>query len=306
MKHFLLIHLLNLLLPAANGLQDTAQTIQPFDILISEILSNPKPGGAEFIEIYNPTNHAINLQNLQIARIYEDSLGIAHPITTHEIWISPRAYKVITKDPTAVQLQYYTPDPSAFISLSTMPLLPNQEGAIALLSNHEIVDRLHYSEHMHNPFIKDAKGVSLERISFEITSFTANNFTSAAAQVGYATPGYQNSQQGIPADQQEAIWLNSKTFSPDQDGFEDLLQLQYRFKRTGNIANIIIYNDHGQAVKHLLKQALLATSGTILWNGLDDSEQRLPIGIYVIHVELYNTIDGVKKYRKNCVLAGKF
>jgi len=306
MKQFFITHLLCFLLPIADVLQDPAQTIQPFDILISEILPNPKQGGAEFVEIYNATNQAINLQKLQIARIYEDSLGATHPITNHEIWISPHSYKVITKDPTAVQLQYHAPDPSAFISLSTMPLLPNQEGTIALLSNRQIIDRLHYSEHMHNPFIKDTRGVSLERISFETPSFTVNNFTSAATQVGYATPGYQNSQQGIPPDEQETIWLNSKTFSPDQDGFEDLLQLQYRFKRAGNMANVTIYNDHGQAVKHLLKQTLLASSGTILWDGLDDTEQRLPLGIYVIDIELYNAIDGVKKYRKNCVLAAKF
>src|SRR5690606_33646247 len=40
---------------------------QAGDILINEVLSNPKPGGIDFLEIYNYSNKTIDLSEVSIA-----------------------------------------------------------------------------------------------------------------------------------------------------------------------------------------------------------------------------------------------
>lgn len=280
---------------------------QPSDILINEILPNPRIGGAEFIEIYNHSDKTINLQDVQIARIISgDSLIYVRQISTEAHLVPPKEYRVLTKDPAAIKLQYHIKDTSLFIAIPNLFQLPNESGAIALLHKQQLVDRLDYSAAMHNPLIKEKKGVSLERKEFDVPANALGNFTSAAASVGYATPGYENSQRSLDYGEQTAFWLTSKTFSPDNDGRDDELQINYQFSKNSSVTTIYIYNDQGKRVRQLCKNYSLATRGTIIWDGLGDLHQRLPLGIYLIYIETYNAIDGVKKYRESCVLTAKF
>lgn len=282
-------------------------TPRPRDILINEVLPNPKPGGTEFVEIYNNSDRDYDLQDLQIARIIApDSLVAIYPISNEFSLIAPREYRLLTKDPSLLQDQYYTPNPTVFIKMPSMPQMNNKSGIIALISSNMIIDRLDYNEDLHNPFIKNPKGVSLERRSFESETNAIGNFTSASAAVGYATPGYKNSQHENLSEHQNDVWLVSKTFSPDQDGFEDNLQINYRFRTDGAMANIYIYNDQGSVVRRLFRNHLLSTEGTLLWDGLNDQGQLLPVGIYIVYFEVYNAIDSVKTYRLSCVLSTKF
>lgn len=279
--------------------------VEPLDILINEILPDPKASGVEFVEVYNRSEKTIDLKSLQIARVIDkDSLINVRPLATKETPFYPKQYMVLSKDGNIVKDHYYTENPTAFIDIAAMPQLPNTGGSIAIISGQTIIDRLDYHEGMHHPLVKNPKGVSLERQSFEEDTNKPGNFTSAAASVGYATPGYRNSQQRT--EQHDAIWLSSKTFSPDYDGFEDLLQINYRFQQSGNMVNVYLYNEQGMLVKTLYRNHLLGTSGTLFWDGVSDTSQRLPVGIYLVYVEVYNSIDGIKKYRMSCVLATKF
>jgi hypothetical protein len=279
--------------------------VEPLDILINEILPDPKASGVEFVEVYNRSEKTIDLKSLQIARVIDkDSLINVRPLATKETPFYPKQYMVLSKDGNIVKDHYYTENPTAFIDIAAMPQLPNTGGSIAIINGQTIIDRLDYHEGMHHPLVKNPKGVSLERQSFEEDTNKPGNFTSAAASVGYATPGYRNSQQRT--EQHDAIWLSSKTFSPDYDGFEDLLQINYRFQQSGNMVNVYLYNEQGMLVKTLYRNHLLGTSGTLFWDGVSDTGQRLPVGIYLVYVEVYNSVDGIKKYRMSCVLATKF
>src|SRR5690606_5843480 len=74
------------------------------------------------------------------------------------------------------------------------PSLPDDEGSIALLrSDSLVIDAVSYHDDLHSPFIKNDDGVSLERVSFHSSSADPQNWKSASTTVGYATPGYINS-----------------------------------------------------------------------------------------------------------------
>src|SRR5690606_12719858 len=168
------------------------------------------------------------------------------------------------------------------------------------------IDRFDYHENMHDALISDKKGVSLERMSFNIPTNEAGNFRSAAAAVGYATPGYKNSQVKEISDQQALITLTSKTFSPDNDGFEDLLEINYHFETEEDVmATIEIYNTKGVLVRTLTKNHRLANNGRLYWNGLMDNTQLAGVGIYIVVIELYNAKGMRKIVKESCVLASK-
>ena len=99
--------------------------------------------------------------------------------------------------------------------------------------------------------------------------------------------------------------LASKTFSPDNDGFEDALSLNYRFNQAGLVANSAIYNDRGVLIKRIAKNLTLATSGTLTWDGLDENSSKAAVGIYIVYFEVFDLNGKVRKYRKSCVLAAK-
>ncbi|HYK76857.1 MAG TPA: hypothetical protein VEV16_07765, partial [Daejeonella sp.] len=201
--------------------------------------------------------------------------------------------------------QYHTENPNAFLKMASLPAFNNTSGNVILLSNNVRIDQLDYTEKMHFPMIKNPKGVSLERSSLKRPTNDSGNFRSAAASVGFATPGYKNSQFLDEPSLTEEFSLLSKTFSPDNDGFEDQLQINYRLDKPGYVANINIFNDKGILVRKLCRNLTLALAGSFNWDGLNDFAELSPTGIYLIYAELFDLDGQVKRFRKTCVLASK-
>lgn len=281
--------------------------IKPGDILINEVLFNPKPDGVDFVEIINNSLKVFDLKDLQIGgRNSKDSL-IFYPVTTEPVLFSPGEIKAICINPDIVKEQYYCQSPDAFIKIKTLPAYNNTSGTVALKSLTTIIDRFDYTERMHFALIKDYKGVSLERISLSRATNAPGNFHSASSTVGYATPGYKNSQflndEEISGDE---ISLSASVISPDNDGQDDLLLINYHFPENGYVANIAIYNRNGRQIRLLANNQLLGTEGSITWDGLTDQQQPALIGPHLIVIEIFNTSGIVKRFRKSVVVAQKF
>ena len=58
-------------------------------------------------------------------------------------------------------------------------------------------------------------------------------------------------------------------------------------------------------VKELIKNELLGTQGQMLWDGVNDNNQKASIGPYVIIIELTDIDGTIKRVRKTVVLAIK-
>jgi flagellar hook assembly protein FlgD len=94
-------------------------------------------------------------------------------------------------------------------------------------------------------------------------------------------------------------------FSPDNDGYNDVLNISYKLDEPGKAANVYIYDSKGRLIRHLIRNEQLAQDGTLSWNGINDDNEKAPIGIYVVYVELFNLSGKVNKYKLSCTLAGK-
>ncbi|RWU08318.1 lamin tail domain-containing protein [Pedobacter chitinilyticus] len=290
--------------PTANtALILLADQINVGDILISEILFNPKTGGFDFVEVYNTTNKILDLKELTISNPTSTSTT-KRAISITSVFIRPKTYWVLTANPSVVQQQYQVKYPNQMVQIASMPSYNNDKGTVAIWKGDVAMDQFDYTEKMHHALLKDVKGVSLERVSFLVSGNEPGNLQSAAASVGFATPTDKNSQSednGV----KNSVVLANKTFSPDNDGFEDLLQIDYRFKENGNLATINIYTDKGILVRRLARNITFSTQGTVTWDGLNDGGQLCKVGLYVIKTDIFTIKGSTDSFKQTCVLASK-
>lgn len=276
---------------------------QAGDIVINEILANPLNGGQDFIELFNRSTKVIDLKDWQIANFYNDTISNLKTISNHFI-LEPNSYVAISED-TSFLLENYPASISGRMIQMDMPSYNIDSGTVYLFYNSEQIDRVSYSEDWQFSLIDNSDGVSLERISPNASSNQTSNWHSAAESIGFATPGRVNSQYQYVGTS-ESISLQKDVFSPDQDGFEDILVVNYAFSESGLLAKARIFDDFGREVKVLFSNELMGTTGFFTWDGVNTKQAKAPIGIYVLVIEVFS-VDGAVILAKKIpfTLAGK-
>ena len=279
------------------------------DVVINEILFNPPDRGVRYVELYNRSQKIIELKDYTLASMdtVTNNLSGIREITAESWLLFPDDYTVLTPDPAVVQSQYMTNNPLNFIPM-TLSTMTNTSGIVALASKgQKIIDMFTYQEDMHYVLLTDKKGVALERLNYHRPTQSRSNWHSAAQSAGFGTPGYKNSQFTLdPEGRQEVFEVYPRVFSPDNDGYDDLLNIAYTLETPGYTANISIFDSRGRRVRILSRSELLATEGVITWDGATDNNQKADVGIYIIHIELFDPQGNVRNYRKTAVLAARF
>ncbi|KAB2859800.1 MAG: hypothetical protein F9K09_00850, partial [Flavobacteriales bacterium] len=274
------------------------------DVVINEVLFNPYTGGSDFVEIYNNSSKYINLQNWELANFENDSISNRKVITSEPFILLPNQFVVLTKDAANIKTEYINAKEDRMLQMETLPTYNNSDGHVYLLNNlNQAVDNFKYNEDMHFALLNDVKGVSLERIDYNRPSNDKTNWHSAAEDVGFATPGYENSQfQKVEIT--DGISISPETFSPDNDGVDDVLNISYQFAEAGYVANIVIYDAKGRLIKNLILNELLGAKGTFSWDGINENNEKAAIGIYIIYFEAFKLNGETKKFKKTGVLGG--
>jgi hypothetical protein len=287
------------------------QPVLPNDIVINEVLFDPNDGGVDFVEIYNRSQKVIDLKSIwlcsqdTIAGLFTE-LSVIAP---EGYLFFPGQYLVLSESGVTVQQQYpATTNIDLCLDMDNIPSM-NVDGDLIVLtdSSGNIIDRLVFLGDWHFPLLQSTKGVSLERIDFERATQDYTNWHSAAETAGFATPTQQNSQY-IPGGSADdgAVSVAQQVFSPDGDGYQDVVNIDYNFTAPGFVANVTIYDARGRLVRTLIRSELLGTeTGTFSWDGTMDDRTKARVGIYVIYFEAFNSAGEVKKYKRTCVLAGK-
>jgi hypothetical protein len=284
------------------GIAENADSV---DLVINEILYNPKPNGVDYVELYNRSKKIIDLSRVYIANRSRGTISSIQQVSADNYLLFPGDYLVLTSDPEAVKGQYIAANPDAFITVNNIPSFPDDAGSVIILNAQgNIVDEVDYSDKWQFPLISNTKGVSLERINYDATSLQAN-FHSAATSSGYGTPGYKNSQYSLNEDVPGTITVTPNIFSPDNDGNDDFATINYNFPSPGYVSNITIFDASGRPVRYLQKNSLNGLQGYYRWDGLDDNNRKLPQGIYIIYTEIFNSKGDVRQFKNTVVLARK-
>ncbi len=279
------------------------------DVLVNEILYNPQTDGYDYVEIYNNSLKVIDLKHLRISNIDSTNLSLSSisEIDSIGYLIFPGKYYVITENKEDIIARYNVENKKNFIVVDNMPTLSITEGSFAISkANLELIDYAFYNDEMQFPLLKSTKGVSLERISFNLPSRVIGNWHSASQTVGFGTPTYQNSQFNVTKNSDDFITLSKEIFSPDNDGYEDVLLITLKSQTQGNVCNINIYNQRGVLIKELANNLLLGTTNDVIsWDGTNTNNEKSEIGIYLIIVSTFETNGNTNQYKKQVVVAGK-
>jgi len=277
------------------------------DLVINEVLFNPKSGGVDFVEIYNKSNWPVDLSKISLATRNENAeIESVKVLSENNILFETGHYLAVSTDTSITKNDYPAVSYDRFVQIPSLPSYNDDEGTVVLMYNDSIIDEFNYNEDMHFALITDNEGVSLERIDPEQPTNDSDNWHSAAESYGFATPANRNSQFKQLADGlEDNVVIEPETFSPNNDGYDDVVFIRYQFDEPGYVGNVGIYDSKGRKVKRVANNELLATEGEFSWNGLRDDNTKARIGIYVIYFEVFNLQGVVKKFKKTCVLAAK-
>ncbi|WP_341907193.1 lamin tail domain-containing protein [Fluviicola taffensis] len=272
---------------------------QAGDLVINEILFDPATGGSDFVEVYNRSSKVINLNGLIIANLDEDTVQF-----DQNFFLNPGSYVVLTPDSNYQKSTFPEAVPGRFYATS-LPSLNNDSSTIQLIYNSVVIDKVSYNEDWHLSLIDDTENKTLERINPEGASSNASNWHTAAETIGFGTPGKLNSQYQSGS-VSSTFGTTEPIFSPDNDGFQDVLLFQYNFD-IGMIANLKIFDNQGREVHTLFSSELLGQQGSFTWDGVMSNNQKAPIGIYIAVIEAFSVDGGGKQFAKRVgfTLAGK-
>ncbi|MBO3269914.1 lamin tail domain-containing protein [Hymenobacter defluvii] len=278
------------------------------DVVINEILFNPRTYAVDFIELLNRSDKYLDVQGWTLSNQKPDGTLDTKFVTAAPYVLAPRQLVVLTERPDIVQAQYPTShDAAAFLPVSALPTYPDDAGIVSVSSAAGVLlDRYAYDKAQHLALLSDLDGVSLERIRADGPS-AAGNFHSAASAVGYATPGRPNSQYQEDPGGDKLFRLEPEVFTPDEDGQQDFTTLNYQLDQPGYAATVTIYDAQGRLIRRLVRNETLPLSGFVQWDGLNDQGRKVPVGAYVLLIELLHPASGnQRQYKKTVVVGARF
>lgn len=298
----------NLIDPAANA----TTLILPIkaragNIVLNEILFNPKTGYPKFVEIYNQSPNYIDLQGWKLANIANAEVANRRIVTEEPLIMAPFSFMVFTTDASLLKQAYLRGKEETFVELSSLPSYPQASGAVILLSpEEELLERFDYDEKFHHTLLDEVRGISLERLLVNHPTNDAKNWHSASAALGYATPGYKNSHAQGEGTLEKGITISPQIFVPDTPGEQSFTTINYQMDHPGFVATMRIYSVSGQLIQELCQNDVWGSSGFYTWDGTNLSGSKVRPGYYIVWVEILNLEGRVENIKKTVVVGSKF
>jgi hypothetical protein len=276
----------------------------PQDIILNEILFDPQTGGSDYIELYNNSSKVIDLNQLYLANWDDEGISNYERIGTEQLLLLPGEYAAITEDSVAVIEDFIDYGIGNFVE-SDLPNYPNDSGTVYLLRlDSLILDYFQYQDDFHYALLSSKDGKSLERITFGGGANNKDNWHTASENFNWGTPGYQNSQFSLPVND-GAVTLNPQIFSPDSDGYNDVLVINFDLAEADNRLDVTIYDNQGRPIRKLKDNYFIGQTGILTWDGINDDGNKAEIGTYVILISVINPQGDEIVYKLVTVLAGQ-
>lgn len=122
------------------------EAAEPLDIVINEILFNPKPFGVDFVEVVNRSQKYINLRNFSFGNLEDGLPANLKTITTDDLLLAPQEIMAFTTDPFTLLSHYPKAQTGIIIKVNALPSFPDNEGTVSVLNENAIVlDNFRYS-----------------------------------------------------------------------------------------------------------------------------------------------------------------
>ena len=265
---------------------------QPYknDLIINEILTDsPGSEDADYVEIYNRSSDIIDLKNVKIGSGGGEMPDKAVFAVNTGYQLFPKQMVALCKNRKLTESHYHPLYPQNLLQCDSLPSFANAEGLVHLTDNAlQTIDRLQYTEKMHYSVLTSTDGVALERVHYEGETQDANNWKSAAANVGFGTPGYVNSQFAELLGAKDILRVEPEIFSPDNDGVDDFAEVYCQFTDLENRVTVSVFSQDGMLMKILSDNELCGNEARFLWDGTDETGRRAGPALYVVKLSYWN------------------
>lgn len=241
-------------------------------LTLNEFHYAPDPDVSEFVELVNTSQEAVNVGGWVISDRDTAVAGLLPEKT-----IPSGEYVVVSHDSTL--LSHIPLGTHLLVPEKGFPSLNNDGDAIYLLEpTGHLMDSLTYTQDWGG-----AGGRSLEKLNPLLESHVKSNWGTCVA-VEKMTPGAQNSIffEALPS--AGSITVQPNPFSPDGDGFDDVIHFGYTLPFEQAYLTILIFDSEGRSVRTLAKNLATGSQGVISWDGLSDRKKRARIGIYIVKI----------------------
>jgi Lamin Tail Domain len=274
-------------------------------VRINEIMYHNADGCRDYIELYNPGPHAASLHRWTIAD--GDAQGWTSPdsIGTRGYVLMENAYCVVTRRSRSFASCYPPWRGDMLIACDAFPEFGATGDGVFLLSpNNRVVDNVFYTDDMQFELLPSSTGIALERLHWSLPSTDRTTWHSAAEDAGYCTPGYLNSQHLPQTEATTALMhIEHDIVSPDNDGYQDVLAIQYTMPEANCVGTCTIHTSEGYTLRTLAPPTLLGTNGMFAWDGLADDGSVAPPDIYIAVMRVFSPGGRVYTDRKPIAVA---
>ncbi len=262
------------------------------DVVINEIMCNPDAGG-EWIELYNRSSHPIDLCGWEMGVGFGKKTGI----TNKHFVLKANEYVIFVDDKTIFETKWGNV-PSKIIESEKWLTLKNDSDTLTLMNGCLFCyDAVYYRDSYES-------GISIERINPDAESRFAWNWGSSCDYKG-GSPGTRNSIFATSTSFSTVLSLSPNPFSPDGDGYEERIVVSYELPFNQAKVNLSVYTRSGVRKCCLLKEQDSGRNGEFIWDGKDEIQKKLPVGLYVVFLEAVDKLSDRKVVKKAAVVIAR-
>jgi len=246
-------------------------------VVLSEFLPDPEsPLGSEWVELRNRSNEAIEIGTALLG----DSVSL-HPVAADTLSILPYEYLVLCKDSIDF-INYYGSHDFRLRELAAWPAFNNGRDLVRLVDEFGFMaDSIRYDS---------GYGGNITWARGEVPGYTDR--WGRSADTG-GTPGAENNVLFPAQAPSIEVTMNHNPFSPSRDGVVSI-----EFDVPPGSMTIKIYDVRGREARTFYDN-FASYQGAIDWDGTDNEGRLLPVGIYILFVE----VSGYGSHKETIVLA---
>lgn len=268
----------------------------------NEILSDPAPGGAEFVELVNIGSDTLTLEGWKLhdwSPSRSDTVSITAPLR-----LPPNGFAVVAWDSALVTLYPQLRTHPGFV-LGKGTLTLNNAGDVLVLRdpNGVVVDSLAYSTDWHDPALSSTqrRGRSLEKLHPLLPSADRSSWSSSASAAG-ATPGEPNSI-AVPLPSQGALAASPNPLHLAA-GERRYCVLAYALPFQRAFLTVRLFTEEGTHLRTLAHAMYVAATGHLVWDGRTERGELVPPGVYIALLEAEEAGSGRRHTAKTAVVVG--
>jgi len=246
-------------------------------VVLSEFIADPKNAlETEWVELKNRSPLDINLKDWFLG-----DANALHPVINSDYILPAGEYVVLARD-TSLLKMYYNDIPQ-MIQVSSWSALNNDSDLVRLRDNYGfVIDSFRY-DYVYGGNYSWGRGEDPGK----------ENLWGRSVDSG-GTPGYPNLIYYQASGSGIQLTVDPNPFSPTVD---HTTVLSFTAP-PGESITMKIYDTEGREVKTLIDN-LPSYDGQVEWDGRSNGGRRLPVGIYIVYMEVSNT----DQYKQTIVIA---